>query len=73
MGYFATPGLTEAAIDQSVLIKGVRDEDSYDMFKIIFASKVYDLVYTLDWGGYYGKTIGIVMSGNNKLASTYEA
>ncbi|NLZ37288.1 MAG: hypothetical protein GX897_07415 [Clostridiales bacterium] len=71
MGYFATPGLTEAAIDQSVLIKGVRDEDSYDMFKIIFASKVYDLVYTLDWGGYYGKTIGIVMSGNNKLASTY--
>jgi ABC-type glycerol-3-phosphate transport system substrate-binding protein len=71
MGYFASLGLTEAAIDQSVLIKGVRDEDSFDMFKIVFESKVHDLIYTLDWGGYYGKTCGIVESGKNKLASTY--
>ncbi|MGI6742765.1 MAG: hypothetical protein ACOX4O_03780 [Eubacteriales bacterium] len=71
MGYFASLGLTEAAIDQSVLIKGVRDEDSFDMFKIIFASKVYDLVYTLNWGGYYGTTLGMVNSGKNNLASTY--
>ena len=71
MGWFASHCLTEAVIDQSVLIKGVRDEDSFDMFKIIFESKVHDLIYTLDWGGYYGKTCGMVQSGKNKLASTY--
>ncbi|HHX54252.1 MAG TPA: hypothetical protein GX704_05010 [Clostridiales bacterium] len=73
MGYFASLGLTEAVIDNSVLIKGVRDEDSFEMFKIVFASKVHDLVYTLNWGGYYGRTLNMVISGKNTLASTYES
>ncbi|NLZ37290.1 MAG: hypothetical protein GX897_07425 [Clostridiales bacterium] len=71
MSWFAMPQLKEAVIDTSVLIKGVRDQDSYDMFHIIFDSKTYDLIYNFNWGGFYGKTCDMVISGKDKLASTY--
>ena len=50
MSWFAMPQLKEAVIDTSVLIKGVRDQDSYDMFHIIFDSKTYDLISQLQLG-----------------------
>lgn len=73
MGYYSADTVTESVIEKNILVKGVRDEESYDMFKIIFASKTYELSYVFGWGNFYGNTIiNMIFSGKNTLASAYE-
>lgn len=69
MGYYGQELVYPAIIEKNVLVKGVHDQDSADMFHIIFNSKAYDLAYITGWGKWYENLWDFVSSGKNNLAS----
>ena len=69
MGYYGQELVYPAIIEKNVLVKGVHDQDSADMFNIIFNSKAYDLAYITGWGSWYQNLWDFVDSGKNNLAS----
>ncbi|MBE6616079.1 MAG: hypothetical protein E7631_12345 [Ruminococcaceae bacterium] len=60
----------EAYYDVNLSTKLVRDEESADMFDIIFETKYYDLGKVFNWGGIEG-IIGTVVKAGGGFASTY--
>lgn len=62
--------VVEAYYDINLSTKLVRDEESADMFDIIFETKYYDLGKVFGWGSIEG-VIGTVVQAGGGFASTY--
>jgi len=62
--------VVEAYYDVNLSTKLVRDEESADMFDIIFETKYYDLGKVFNWGSIEG-IIGTVVQAGGGFASTY--
>lgn len=52
LGCFSPDTVTEAVIEKNVMTKSTRDDDSADMLRLIFDTKVFDTSIVFDWGVY---------------------
>lgn len=52
LGAFSAETVTEAVIEKNVLTKSTRDDNSADMLRLIFDTKVFDTSVVFDWGIY---------------------
>lgn len=70
MGYYSTDTIYEAVIEKNIITKSTRDEESVDMLKLIFDTKLYEL------GGWsstiYENICNMVYSGVNTYSSVIE-
>jgi len=72
MGYYAQQYITPAFIDQSIKLKGVRDEDSLNMINLIHETQVFDVGLMFDWGGMIQMLRDMVIKGETNFASRWE-
>jgi hypothetical protein len=64
--------ITPAYFEQTLYNRLVRDDESYDMLKLIFSTKVYDLAYIYDWGGMGFMLMNMNQNGKKDFTSEYE-
>ncbi|MBO5219700.1 MAG: hypothetical protein J6C52_09735 [Clostridia bacterium] len=63
--------VTPAFIDQTVLGKSVRDEDSAKMIEIIRENLVYDVAIMFNWGSIVNKINDLSLKSDQNFASQY--
>jgi hypothetical protein len=68
----AAKEVTPAYFEQTLYNRLVRDDESYDMLKLIFSTRVYDLAYIYDWGGMGFLLMNMNSSGKKDFTSQYE-
>jgi len=67
MGFYSEDTIYPAVIEKTVLVKGLRDEESAEMLDLIFHTKSYDLGL---WGSsIYDTLCSMCISGKNNYAS----
>ncbi|MBQ2708879.1 MAG: hypothetical protein IJF67_11485 [Clostridia bacterium] len=71
MGYYSQQYITPAFIDQSVIGKGVRDEDSVEMINLILENQIFDIGLIFNWGGMTGMLQKMASSGTPSFASSW--
>lgn len=71
MGYYSQQHITPAFIDQSVIGKGVRDEDSVEMINLILENQIFDIGLIFNWGGMTGMLQEMASSGTPSFASSW--
>jgi hypothetical protein len=64
--------LTEAYYEKTLVGKTTRDEESRAMLDIIFSSRVYDLGWFFQIGGYNESVMNLFRNNNNNFASMYK-
>ena len=64
--------LTEAYYEKTLVGKTTRDEESRAMLDIIFSSRVYDLGWYFQVGGYNESVMNLFRKDNNNFASMYK-
>jgi hypothetical protein len=72
MGYYAQQYITPAFIDQSIKLKGVRDEDSLNMINLIHATQTFDVGQIFDWGGMSTILTDMVIKNETNFASRWD-
>lgn len=70
LGYYSQQEVIPAFIDQTIMTKGTRDEDSAEMLDIVFNNIVYDVAFYYDWGG-IKSTLYTILQQNSPFASRY--
>lgn len=50
----------------------LRDEESREMLNIIFGSRIFDIAFIYNWGGFYTYIQGITAGSTNDFASNYD-
>ncbi len=73
MGYYAQQCITPAFIEQSIVLKGIRDEDSQVMIRMALDNEVFDVGFLFNWGNVLGTLHTMVTSGDTNLASGWAA
>jgi len=73
MAYYSVDTLTHAYYDLALNSRYIRDEESSEMFDIMFASTVYDFGWIFDVGGLGSLMEGMFNSNNNYFSSAYKA
>jgi hypothetical protein len=75
MGYYSVDTITKEVIQQSVMVRNTRDEESEEMLRISFADRTYDIGYTLNMGGVFADDAiyNIVYTRTNTFVSKMEA
>ncbi|MCL1792394.1 MAG: extracellular solute-binding protein, partial [Oscillospiraceae bacterium] len=68
----AAATVTPAYFEQTLYNRLVRDDESYDMLKLIFSTRVYDLAYIYDWGGMGFLLMNMNDRGQKDFTSQYE-
>ncbi len=71
MGYYAQQYITPAFIEQSIVLKGLRDEDSLTMINMILANEIFDVGLVFDWGGMVTMLRNLVVKNDTNLASSW--
>lgn len=71
LGAFSPETVTEAVIDKNVMTKSTRDDNSADMLRMIFDTKVFDTSVVFDWG-IYGIWGELTSKKEPQIASTLE-
>ena len=64
--------IVPAYYEQTLYNRLVRDDESYDMLRLIFSTRVYDLAYIYDWGGIGFLLMNMNNSKNKDFTSQYE-
>ena len=64
--------ITPAYYEQTLYNRLVRDDESYDMLRLIFSTRVYDLGYIYDWGGAGFLLMNLNQRGQKDFTSEYE-
>lgn len=64
--------ITPAYFEQTLYNRLVRDDESYDMLKLIFSTRVYDLAYIYDWGGMGFLLMNMNNNKQKDFTSAYE-
>ena len=73
MGYYAQQYITPAFVEQSIKLKGVRDEDSMKMINLILDSQIFDVGLIFEWGGMSQMLREMGASNQTNLASRWES
>jgi len=68
----AASTIVPAYFEQTLYNRLVRDDESYDMLKLIFSTRVYDLAYIYDWGGIGFMLMHMNERGQRDFTSQYE-
>jgi len=71
MGYYAQQYVTPAFVDQTVLGKTIRDDDSAYMVNLLFHSQVYDIATIFNWGKIVDKVNAMPGNNDTGFASMY--
>ena len=73
LGYYSQQLITPAFIDQTVMSKAIRDEESAEMVRMIYDTRAYDVATFYNWGNV--ATMVSTMTGNSSVnfASEYAA
>lgn len=71
MGYYAKEYVTPAFIEQSIVLKGLRDEDSLTMINMILDNEIFDVGLIFDWGGMTQMLLDLVIRNDTNLASSW--
>ena len=71
MGYYGQQYITTAFIDESIISKGIRDEDSLNMINLIHSNQIFDVGLLFNWGGMTGMLQGMSRSGTANFASSW--
>ena len=72
MGYYAQQYITPAFVEQSIKLKGVRDEDSMKMINLILDTQTFDVGLIFEWGGMSQMLREMGASNETNLASRWE-
>ena len=64
--------VSPAYLDNLVMVKSVRDEDSAEMLQLIFDSQVFDVGYFFNWGNTLNSTMDLLNTRKDTIASTLE-
>ena len=59
-------------LDNLVMVKSVRDEDSAEMLQLIFDSQVFDVGYFFNWGNTLNNTMNLLNSRKDTIVSELE-
>ncbi|MCQ2433250.1 MAG: hypothetical protein MJ175_11660 [Clostridia bacterium] len=70
LAYESRPTVTKAYYDVNLYSKLTRDNDSGDMFDIIFSTKRYDLGKVFDWGS-LDSSLSSLVTGNKGYATLF--
>ena len=71
MAYYSVDTLTHAYYDMQLNSRYIRDEESSEMFDIMFASSVYDFGFIFNIGGLGGMIEGMYQGKQKNFASNY--
>ena len=73
MCYYSQQYVVPAFIDNAVMNKTIRDDDSGEMIELIFDTMEYDIALIFNWGGIQGTVTGMKSKSGQSYASVYEA
>ncbi len=73
LGYYSQQLITPAFIEQTVLTKTMRDDDSAEMLELIFSTQSYDIANYYDWGQVRSMFSDLSAKSNTNYASAYAA
>ena len=71
MGYYGQQYITSAFIDESIINKGIRDEDSLNMINLIHENQIFDVGLLFNWGGMTGMMQRFVTMDSTDFASAW--
>ena len=71
LSYISHYSVYPTLIDEVISLKSTRDQESRDMLKIIFDTRMYDIGIIFDFGTFANITLRITKTGNNNIASLY--
>ena len=71
MGYYGQQYITSAFIDESIINKGIRDEDSLNMINLIHENQIFDVGLLFNWGGMTGMMQRFVTTNSTDFASEW--
>lgn len=71
MGYYSAQNVTPAFIDNVVMNKALRDEQSAEMVKILYSTMQYDVAQIFNWGGITDTMYVIWFSDGQSYSSVY--
>ena len=71
MGYYGQQYITSAFIDESIINKGIRDEDSLNMIHLIHENQIFDVGLLFNWGGMTGMMQRFVTTNSTDFASAW--
>ena len=71
MGYYGQQYITTAFIDESIISKGIRDEDSLNMINLIHDTQIFDVGLLFEWGGMSSILTMLVMGNSTEFASQW--
>lgn len=73
MCYYSQQYVVPAFIDNAVMNKTIRDDDSGEMIELVFDTMEYDIALIFNWGGIQGTVTGMKSKSGQSYASVYEA
>jgi len=71
LGYYSQQLITPAFIDQTVMSKAIRDNDSAEMINLIYDTRMYDIATYYNWGNIYTNFSTMTTNRNVNFASDY--
>ncbi|MBE6611072.1 MAG: hypothetical protein E7632_01155 [Ruminococcaceae bacterium] len=72
LGFYAQQYVTPAFVNETVISKTIRDEDSVEMINILYDSVIYDMAMIFEWGGVVNLVNKLPLKDTG-FASTYAA
>lgn len=72
LGYYSPDTVTNAVIEKNIYTRSARDEESGEMLRMIFASKVFETSIVYNWG-IYGKWCDLGMAETPDIVSAFTA
>lgn len=73
MGYYSAQNVTPAFIDNVVMNKALRDEQSAEMVRILYDTMQYDVVRIFNWGGITNTVLKVWQSSDTPSFSSIYA
>ncbi len=71
LGYYSQQLITPAFIDQTVMDKAIRDDDTAEMIVMLFEKQDYDIATFFNWGSVSGNFSTLLTNTNTNFASEY--
>jgi len=71
LGYHSQQLVTPAFIDQTVMSKAIRDNESAAVLEMMYDSQIYDIAQYYNWGGVTGVITTLLSSNSTNFASQY--
>ncbi len=71
LGYYSQQYITPAFIDQTVMSKTIRDEDTAEMIVMLFDNQSYDIATYFNWGNVNSNFATMLGNSNSNFASEY--